>query len=154
MEIIELKNWENNSDDSKFTKIYSQFSELLKELRRKDLSENVIESINQDLAEVNASQTEAKQLRKLISKKQTKIIQLLEKELKITPKNYYRVQWMILGMPIFGIPFGIALGLSINNFAILAAGLPMGMGIGIALGSRMDKKAADEGRQLDFEINF
>jgi hypothetical protein len=35
---------------------------------------------------------------------------------------------------------------------LLAIGLPIGMGIGIAVGTSMDKKAMNEGRQLDIEI--
>ncbi len=38
----------------------------------------------------------------------------------------------------------------VPNFAL---GIPIGMGIGIAMGSGMDKKAFKEGRQLDIEVN-
>ena len=36
--------------------------------------------------------------------------------------------------------------------AFLAIGIPLGMAIGIGLGTGMDKKALEEGRQLDIEI--
>jgi len=35
---------------------------------------------------------------------------------------------------------------------MLGIGLPIGMAIGVKVGSNMDKKAFNEGRQLDFEV--
>jgi hypothetical protein len=35
---------------------------------------------------------------------------------------------------------------------LIGIGLPLGMSAGIAVGSQMDKKAFEEGRQLDIEI--
>ncbi|MFY8110592.1 MAG: hypothetical protein ACOVKP_01170 [Flavobacterium sp.] len=87
-----------------------------------------------------------------MTQKQTKIIKLLEKELKIVPKNYYRNLWSALGMSVFGLPMGAALGLSIGNIGLLGIGLPIGMLIGMLVGSQMDKKAFQEGRQLAIEI--
>jgi hypothetical protein len=90
----------------------------------------------------------------LIKQKQTKIIKLLEKELKIVPKNYYRNIWLAVGMSVFGLPIGVAFGVSIGNMGLLAIGLPIGMAIGTLVGSRMDKKAFEENRQLDIEIKY
>jgi hypothetical protein len=70
----------------------------------------------------------------------------------VVPKNHYRNQWLALGMATFGIPFGVALGMSLGNMALLGIGLPIGLAVGIAVGSGMDKKAFEEGRQLDVEI--
>jgi len=36
----------------------------------------------------------------------------------------------------------------------MAIGLPIGLGFGAALGSSMDKKAMEEGRQIDVELKF
>ncbi|MDQ1162310.1 hypothetical protein QE422_002678 [Chryseobacterium sp. SORGH_AS 447] len=36
----------------------------------------------------------------------------------------------------------------------IGIGLPIGMSIGIAVGTLMDKKAQTEGRQLDVEIKY
>jgi hypothetical protein len=47
---------------------------------------------------------------------------------------------------------GTALGLSLGNMGLLGLGLPVGMFIGLAMGARMDKKAEEEGRQLNIEI--
>lgn len=57
-------------------------------------------------------------------------------------------------MSAFGLPVGVAIGLSIGNIGLLAIGLPIGMVIGIAVGTVMDKKAFDTGKQLEIEIKF
>ena len=61
---------------------------------------------------------------------------------------------MVVGMSAFGLPIGVAIGLSIGNIGLLGIGLPIGMGIGIIVGRLMDKKALAEGRQLDVEIKY
>lgn len=48
---------------------------------------------------------------------------------------------------------GLVFGLRIGNFGMLTVGIPIGMAIGIGVGSSMDKKAFVEGSQLDFELN-
>jgi hypothetical protein len=60
---------------------------------------------------------------------------------------------MVVGMSVFGLPLGVAVGVSIGQMGFLAIGLPVGMGIGIALGSYLDNKAKKEGRQLDVELH-
>lgn len=147
MNIIEPKERQNISDNIKLSRIYNQLGELLKELEKKELPHKIIESVNQDIEELNTTTLTSNELRKLVKQKQTKIIKLVEKELKITPKNYYRSLWFVLGM-IFGSAIGPGFGIS---FGI---GIPIGMVIGIAVGSAIDKKAFEEGRQLDVEIKY
>ena len=154
MNIIELKERENISDNIKLSRIYVQLGELLKNLKKKELTPEIIKSINGDIEELNSSSLTSNELIKLVKLKQTKIIKVVEKELKIVPKNYYRNLWLILGMSVFGIPIGVAFGSSIGNMGLLGIGLPIGMGIGIVVGSGMDKKAFKEGRQLDIEIKY
>ncbi len=154
MNIIELKERKNISDTIKLNRIYVQFGELLKELDKKDLPVKSIESINQDITELNSISLVSANFSKLIKQKQTKIIKVIEKELKIVPKNYYRNIWLAVGMSAFGLPIGVAFGLSVGNMGLLAIGLPIGMAIGIAVGSKMDKKAFEEGRQLNIEVKY
>lgn len=154
MNIIELKERQNISDNIKLSRIYVQLGELLKELKNKELTPEIIKSINHDIEELNSTFLINNELRNLAKRKQTKIIKVVEKELKIVPKNYYRNLWLVVGMSAFGLPIGVAFGLSIGNIGLLGIGLPIGMGIGIAIGSGMDKKAFEEGRQLDIEIKY
>jgi hypothetical protein len=55
MNIIELKDRQNLSDDSKLSRIYIQFGELLNQLRKKNLPQNIIVVVNQDIEELNAN---------------------------------------------------------------------------------------------------
>lgn len=151
MKIIALKG-RPDITDIKLSIIYTQLSALLSELRKKELPHKIIESINQDIETINATPLTGNEFRKLVKQKQTNILKLVEKELKIVPKNHYRNIWLLLGMSAFGLPIGVALGLSIGNIGLLAIGLPIGMAIGIAVGTAMDKKAIEEGRQLEVEI--
>lgn len=152
MKIIELKERQDISDNIKLNISYIQLSEFLRELKEKDIPSKIVESINLDIGELNATSISGNELSKLIRQKQTRIIKLVEKELKIVPKNYYRNLWLAIGMSAFGLPLGVAFGLSMGNIGLLAIGLPIGMAIGTAVGSGMDKKAVEEGRQLDIEI--
>jgi hypothetical protein len=47
---------------------------------------------------------------------------------------------------------GLLFSVSIGNYGMLAIGIGMGMTIGVGVGTSMDKKAFNEGRQLDFEV--
>jgi len=49
---------------------------------------------------------------------------------------------------------GVVFGTSLDNMTFLAIGIPMGMVVGIAIGSTMDKKAFEENRQLDLEFKY
>ena len=68
------------------------------------------------------------------------------------PKKHYRNTWLAVGMAAFGIPLGLAFGATLGNMAFLGIGLPIGMVFGMSVGTNMDKKAFEEGRQLDLEI--
>ena len=111
-----------------------------------------MEHINEEIHGLNATLLSGRPLLKIFKTKQTKLIRLIEKELKIVPKNYYRNLWIALGMSAFGLPIGVGIGLSLGNMAYLGIGLPIGLGLGAVVGSAMDKRAAAEGRQLDMEI--
>jgi drug/metabolite transporter (DMT)-like permease len=89
-----------------------------------------------------------------MKKTQTQIIKLIEKKHKLVTKNHYRNTWLAIGMAVFGIPLGVAFGTSLGNMALLGIGLPIGMAIGMGVGTGMDKKALEEGRQLDLEIKY
>ncbi|MEO6818720.1 MAG: hypothetical protein ABI266_01105 [Ginsengibacter sp.] len=152
MNLIEVTENRNVTGDIKMNAAYSQFRHLLEELNKKELTPPIIETINQDVLALNATQLIGNNLKKFVRKKQLKIVSLVEKELKIVPKNHYRNMWLALGMSAFGIPIGIAFGISIGNIALLGVGLPIGLAIGMGVGSKMDKKAFEEGRQLDIEL--
>jgi hypothetical protein len=152
MNLKELNNRQDIFTDKKLSSIYNQFGELLNELRKKELNQNVEKFINESIDNINSSTLNGGQLTKLIKLKQTEILKQVQREHTIVPKNYYRTLWMLFGMTGIGLPIGVAIGLSIGNVGLLGLGLPVGIAIGIAIGILMDKKALKEGRQLDIEI--
>lgn len=141
-----------DDENLKLNEIFSQFRQLLAELENRELPDEIVTSINNDIDEINSITVIGNELQKEIERRLQRIIKLLEKNLKLVPKNYYRNLWMILGIAVFGIPIGVIFGASLDNMAYLAIGLPIGLVIGIGLGAVMDQKALKKGRQLDIEI--
>ena len=153
--IIELNENDNISSDIKLERIYEQLKILVGLLRQRELTAGIIDKINQDMEELNSTTLNGKDLRKLLKKKQTKILNLLEKELKIVPKDHYKNLWLAIGPSTFGFPIGIALSSTyFGNIAFFVIGMPIGILIGLIIGTNMDKKAHKEGRQLDIFIKI
>ena len=63
-------------------------------------------------------------------------------------KGYYGRLWMILGYAMFGVPLGVCMGAVLDNMGLMGAFMPIGMAIGLFFGSLLDKKAKQEGRQI------
>jgi len=154
MEIKELNKRPEIVQNKKLNGAYSMLDKLLSELKKKGLPNNIVITINNEIEQLNSVSESEKKLRKQIIKAQRSIINLIEKELKLVTKNHYRNMWLALGMAVFGLPLGVAFGTSLGNMGLLGIGLPIGMVIGMALGLGMDKKAFEEGRQLDLEIKY
>lgn len=152
MTITALKNRSDIINDIKLNHLYLQFGQLLNELDKKQLSQDNINFVNQRVERINISSFTGNDLKKLIKQEQTSLLKQIEKTQKIVPINYYRNLWMLLGFTAFGLPIGMAFGLSVGNIGLMAVGLPIGMAIGALVGGNMDKKALNEGRQLNIEL--
>jgi hypothetical protein len=152
MELIKLKEISGLEESKKLKYKYDETRKLVDLLRKRDLPEELVSSINQDIEGINSLSGSKKELLRQVRATELRILKLIEKEQKLVPRNTYRSRWMAIGMAAFGFPIGIAFGASIGNMAFLAIGIPLGMAIGIGLGTGMDKKALEEGRQLDIEI--
>ena len=150
----ELKQRPGIHQNTKLSSTYAQLVKLIGELQKKDLPDTIFKRINQDIDALNAMSDADQRLGKEIRRKQAQLIQQLEKDLKIVPKNHYRNTWLAIGMAVFGVPIGVALGMGLGNMAFLGIGVPLGMVVGMAVGAGMDKKALQEGRQLDIEIKI
>jgi hypothetical protein len=153
MEIKELKKRPSLVHNKRLIGSYSQFDKLLMELRKKELLQEVVNSINNGIDLINSVSESEKELRKQIKKTQSSILKLIEKEHKLVTKNHYRNTWFALGM-VFGVPLGASFGTSLGHMGLIGIGIPIGMVIGMAIGSGMDKKAFEEGRQIDLEIKY
>lgn len=154
MEINVLKMRDGLDRNKRLTDIYVQFEKLLSELRKRDLPDEVVHSINTNIDLIDMATESEEQWKKQLRKTQSDILRLIEKVLKLVPKNHYRNIWLALGIAAFGVPLGVVFGLSLGNMAFMGIGMPIGIPIGLAIGSGLDKKAAEEGRQLDVEISF
>ncbi len=152
MKLIPLKPRPDLKENKKLYDAHVQLAQFIEVLTKRELPKELVNRINTEIQDVNATTVSGKKLRYLIRKKQLKIVQYLEKELKLVTKNHYKNTWLALGMAAFGIPIGIIFGTSLGNMAFLGIGLPFGMLIGIVLGTRMDTKALEEGRQLNIEL--
>lgn len=150
---LQKLNHQADNKDIKLNELISQFTKLLAELEKRELPDEIVSSINNDIDEINAVTNIGNELKKQLERRLQKILKLLEKNLKLVPKNYYRNMWMVLGMAVFGLPIGILMGVCWDSMAYLSIGLPIGLVIGLGLGSGMDNKALKEGRQLDLDTN-
>lgn len=153
MNLVKLEPRTALSDSIKLQKSFQQMESLLKAIEVHSISDSTAEKISQEITAVNLfPENNSDSLLKCIKKAQAQILKLLEKEEKITTQNHFRKLWMVLGMSTFGLPIGVAFGLSIGNMGMLGIGLPIGMAIGIGVGSSLDNKAKLAGRQLAFEV--
>lgn len=144
--IIEKLKIRNNFDqDKRLTKAVLKMQNSIEALNKKETPGEVASVINDDIRMLNAFSGTDKEVRKTIRRTHSKILKLVEKELKWVPKNHYRTIWLAIGLAAFGIPLGAA-------FSNLGLGIPLGIVFGMVVGSQMDKKAKKEGRQLDIEF--
>jgi len=154
MKIIELVRRSNIEEDKKLMAQYAFLESLIEVLRKKEIPSEIISSINQDIEALNSFSGSNKDFLKLLRTKQSEILQLLEKELKLVRKNHYMTLWMSIGMAAFGLPMGVVFGLSLGNMAFIGVGLPLGIALGMAYGATLDKKAQENGKQLEVEMIF
>ena len=83
-----------------------------------------------------------------------KLINFTMKQYGYVPEKYYQNQWMAIGMAAFGLPFGVVFAMTLDNMAFIGIGFPMGLPIGMAIGASKDKKAFEEGKQLQIQYDF
>jgi len=139
------------NQDGKANRSVTRLQNLLAKLREKELPAPEISYINERIQALNAIQESEKTLINKVRKAQYQILSHLEKTTKLVAKNHYRNMWMPLGLASFGIPIGLVFGAALGNMGLFGLGMPIGLVVGLAVGTAMDKKAAEEGRQLDFE---
>jgi hypothetical protein len=151
MVISEIKTRPEFSSKGNPNKKIACFTQIIDELRTRPIPINVIETINTEISKVNSASRSEKEYFRTLSKAQINTLKVVEKELNLVVKNHYRNLWLALGMSAFGIPLGVAFGISLGNMALLGLGLPIGLAMGIAVGTSLDNKAAKEGRQLDVD---
>lgn len=138
--------------EPKLTKKFTSLVNLIFAAGKHSLPESLINHINSEIDVIGQFPGSTEETTKKLAVFQKDLLQKLEKEHKLVPKNHYRNMWIPLGMTAFGLPIGTAFGLMMGNISLLAVGLPIGLGVGAAFGSAQDQKAKKEGRQLDFDV--
>ena len=151
MEILALDQRPELQTNKKLNKKFLQFDTLINELKKKDIPAELVIDINDQIEKVNAISSSDKILKSQIRKSQLQVLKKVEKGFKLVVKNHYRNMWLGVGMAL-GVAVGSAIGTGTGNMSLFALGLPLGMAIGIAYGTSLDKKAQEEGKQLDLEI--
>lgn len=99
--MMEIKKLDKRSSIDQTKKLKCKivnFEKLITELNKRKISSEIVNSVNQNIKDVNSFSGSNKDLRKQICKSQSNILKLLEKELKLIVKNHYRTKWMLLGM--------------------------------------------------------
>jgi hypothetical protein len=150
MEILELK--KRTDQNVKLTRKFLAFERLTEELGKMKLPNTIETAINKEIELINHFYGSDEGLINQLARAQKRILKLLEKQLRIVPRNHYLNLWMVLGMSAFGVPLGVVWGTTSGTMANLGIGLPIGMAIGIAVGAVLDGKARREGRQLDLDL--
>lgn len=150
--INNLKERAGLESNKKAENAFHKLQNLITALNKKEIPADQADQINEEVRVVNESTATGKALTKTINKAYRSILKRAVDQLKLAPKNYYRNLWLAVGMTAFGIPFGVIFSVALDSFAFLAIGLPIGLAIGIAIGDNLDKKAAEENRQLDLSV--
>lgn len=154
MKIKKLNTRINLNQNKRLNKKYLEFKELITELRERDLNEEIVTTINNEIDSINSLSDSDNKFRKELKNNQSKILKLIEKELKLVTKNHYRNIWLAIGNGVFGVPIGVVIGVITGNMGFIGIGIAMGFAFGIAVGTMLDQKAKEKGNQLNFEIKY
>lgn len=146
MTINKLETRHDLDSNKRLRKAYEAMQGLIDSLNKKDLSKEIATNINSDIKVLNSFQGSEKELKKALHKTKAEVLKFVENELKYVPKNHYRSLWMVFGMLI-----GSALSSMSGDPTFISFGLPLGMVLGLAYGTTLDKKVEEEGRQLEME---
>ena len=138
-------------EESGLMKTFETYDHLIRLLRKKNIPPFIVQWINSEIDRINSQEGSNFVINRKMKNSLRRIFELLEKKLKIVPRNYYRKLWTALGMATFGLPLGVVFGLSMGNMAFIGVGLPIGLATGIALGNHLDNVAAEKGNQLDID---
>lgn len=152
MPFLQIKSKPAYKTNEELKQKFTEFKKLIIAIKKKEIPEEIINEINNEIKLINSFDGDEAALLKQYKSSLAGIISALESKLSIVPKGYYRNKWMAIGIALFGVVLGTVFGVVMNNMAFIALGIPLGVGLGLAIGRRKDKKAFDQGNQLDIEI--
>lgn len=152
MAIMQLRPRPGLVESSKTWLLYENMVRLLSAAGGCDLKPETEEVVNAEVARVNGIAEADRALGRALERSHQAMLKVLREQEGLVPRNYHRTTWTALGMAVFGVPLGVAFGLSLDNMAFIGIGLPIGLALGAGVGTALDKKAAEAGKQLDVEM--
>ncbi len=152
--ITPLKERRDLGDEKKLVRAYQKLQKLIEELNKKEINSERSSSLSQEIEKVNMHRGADRELLKKVKRAYAKILNFARKELRLVPKNYYTGLWTSLGLSIWGLPIGMAISATLDNYGFIGLGLPFGLLIGMLVGQQADQKVKKEGRQLNIASEF
>lgn len=146
--IDELEARAKATDNPKLQKWLNNSIAVLAELDKRDISPAEFDEPLKTLRRQLDADTRYEHIRSFYGM----LTDTARKKFNLTVPKYYQNQWMGIGMVVFGMPFGFIFSTTLGNFAFIGIGIPIGLALGIAIGTEKDKKAKEEGTQLDIII--
>lgn len=128
-------------------KIYKEFTEILRALENREMTEVEIQSIETFLSELELTIL-PKNKRKYFRRKLKEFKEYLKEEFSLIAKGHYATMGLSLGMV-----FGLAIGTSIFGVdSGVTTGMMLGMFIGYLIGRYKDSEAEKENRVLNTNL--
>lgn len=151
MTIIEASNFFEEllkeAKNKREIRVYKSFSAILSNLKGRDLTEEELLSIENELKTLDLK-LNLENKRKYFSKKLSAFKAYLKEEFSLITEGYYTAIGMSLGMC-----FGVAIGTSFGAPGT-SIGIAFGMLIGLAIGRTKDMEAEKQNRVLKTKITF
>lgn len=142
------------SPEKKLEKRYVFFENLVRALNKHEIPDDIVAYIHTEVNQLNATSDNTKGKAANMKAAANRIIKRIHKELNLVPRNYNRNLWMGIGMAAFGVPLGVAFGTSMQNMSFIGIGIPLGLIFGVSIGTNLDKKAKENGTQLDMDYEL
>ncbi|MCE7992779.1 MAG: hypothetical protein HEP71_12400 [Roseivirga sp.] len=143
--IEEIEKRLKSVSDEKIEKSLNELILVFEDLDRREIPTESVADLLKRLKNILVAELQLKQINRL----KTDLLSALRKQYGLVTPKYYQTLWMILGMTIFGVPFGMIFSLAIDNMAFLGLGFGFGMPIGMAIGIAKDKKALEDGMVIN-----
>lgn len=125
---------------------------IIEALNQKQLPVETVRMLNDTISTLLDIDPRERGYSRAMYKVLVKVLEIVREKHQIVTKNYYRNYWMPIGMSVFGLPIGVAIGIAVDNMGYMGAMLPIGLVLGMAYGGQLDKKAIEENRVIDIEV--
>ena len=153
MKIESLKRRKGTEKNKKINNAYDKMQRLIEALDKKDIPSDVLTTINEHIESINSFNGTEKELTKIVNKTYKHVLNFIEKDLNLVPKNHFRALWIL-----YGSLAGVVLTSIFTNFyfvnldGLAISILPIAVAVGIIFGTVMDNNARKKDRQIDLVV--